>query len=118
MLSPRGGLWPPDDSQGHGQLTLQTGPRDTVGASFGAQDIIEGHLMVPNLFVSGSGNWAEVKQEPQAATWKGGHRQPYSPQSFTSSQTGLPSQGLSKNHQTAVEHHGLPSLGSPAHFRA
>lgn len=48
----------------------------------------------------------------------GVHTHPYLLQVLTSSQTGLPPQGLSKNNQTAVKNHGLPSLGSPALFKA
>lgn len=48
----------------------------------------------------------------------GVHTHPYLLQVLTSSKTGLPPQGLSKNNQTAVKNHGLPSLGSPALFQA
>lgn len=89
------------------------------GLLFGAQDITEATGGSESFCF---GQWelgcGHPKWEPQAAVQNGVHKQPYLHEVFTSSQTGLPSQGLSMNNQTAVKNHGLPSLGSPAFFQA
>lgn len=110
-------------SQDKGQLRLQTGPGGLweltqLSHLVWYQRHKGRQLAVSKLFCfqqrePAAGTLSSERQDPGSHTEGRPSRGQFFFQSFTSSQTSLPSPGLSKNNQTAVKTHGLLSLRSP-----